>query len=81
MKIIDQPVDMFFEAFSIRASTEYKEIGFVPTMGALHEGHASLLRLARKMCVILVWSNYVNPLQFGANEDLDKSLLRRFGDM
>ena len=64
------------------ARSKGRKIGLVPTMGYLHEGHLSLVRIARKKCDFLIVSVFVNPTQFGPKEDLRKyprDLKRDFG--
>jgi pantoate--beta-alanine ligase len=70
MQIIRQPSEMQASARAWKQAG--RRIGFVPTMGYLHDGHRSLIERARARADVVVVSIFVNPIQFGPNEDLSR---------
>ena len=70
MKVFNKIVDLQNELFYIRK--EGKDIGLVPTMGALHEGHVSLVERSMKENAVTVVSIFLNPTQFNDKNDLDR---------
>jgi pantoate--beta-alanine ligase len=79
MQVFRSPSEVREEVRALRA--QGNTIGLVPTMGGLHAGHLSLLRDGRARCDTLVMSLFVNPTQFGPNEDLDKYPRDEEGDL
>lgn len=67
IKVIKTVVEM--KAFVKSVKKEGKTIGLVPTMGALHDGHLTLMKAAKEKCDVVIASVFVNPTQFGPNED------------
>lgn len=70
MQIVTSILEMQSLAESLRRKGN--TLGFVPTMGFLHEGHLALMRRARQVCHVVVVSIFVNPTQFGPNEDFER---------
>ncbi|HEX5616414.1 MAG TPA: pantoate--beta-alanine ligase, partial [Acidimicrobiia bacterium] len=70
MKVVHTIAEV--RALADAARRDGSRVGLVPTMGYLHEGHRSLMRAARAATDLVIVTIFVNPLQFGPNEDLDR---------